>query len=95
MWECPTSAIPRDLWDAVELFWLCYTRSPGLAGWTLQRTAYPGPGTPLDQDNRLMWAFAVIEAEFYHLQADLQGERQHANSVEQLHRQVQAGGRRA
>lgn len=41
-----------------------------------------------------MWAFAVIEAEFYSLQADMQGDREHARSLEQMHRNVQAEGRK-
>ena len=94
MWECPTSAIASGVWTAVDLFWLCYTRSPGLAGWTIQRTGYPGPGTPLQQDNLTMWSFAVIENSFYALQADLQSEREHARGLQQLHRQVLAEGNR-
>jgi len=39
-----------------------------------------------------MWAFQVMEAEFYALQADLQGEREHARGLEQMHRQVQHEG---
>lgn len=90
MRECPTSAIPNECWDAVEVFWLCHARVPGLAGWTVQRTGYPASGTPLEQDNWVIWAFRVIEAEFYNLQSDLQGEQARARELEAAHRRVQA-----
>ena len=93
MWECPTSAIPRAIWAVLELFWLCYTRTPGFSGWAVQRAAYPDDGPPLAQSSWIMWAFQVMEAEFYALQADLQGEREHARGLEQMHRQVQHEGR--
>lgn len=86
--------MPGDAWAALDLFWLCYTRFPGMAGWAVQRTGYPGAGTPLEQDNRTMWAFSVIEAEFYSLQADLQAAHGHARELERRHRQIQAEGKR-
>jgi len=90
MSECPMSAIPKGIWDTLDLFWLCHTRSPGMSGWTVQRTAYPEPGTPLEQNNWTMWAFGVLQAEFYALQADRQDDQRTANDLEQQHRKVQA-----
>lgn len=94
MWECPSSAIPTEAWVTVDFFWICYTRIPGLSGWGVQRVAYPHLGSPMEQDNWVMWAFAVIEAEFYRLQGDMQNERTRARELEQMHRQVQAEGRK-
>lgn len=94
MWECPSSAIGGEAWAAVSLFWLCYTRIPGLSGWGVQRTSYPHDGAPMEQDNWIMWALATIESEFYSLQSDMQAEQARAKNLEHMHRQVQAEGKR-
>ena len=94
MWECPSSAIPPEIWTTVEFFWMCYARAPGMSGWAIQRTAYPDTGAPMEQDNWTMWAFAVLEVAFYSLQSDLQSERSRARQLEQMHHQVQSEGRR-
>ena len=73
---------------------MCYSRVPGLSGWGIQRTAYPDSGPPMEQDNWTMWAFSAIELAFYSLQADQQTERTRARQLEQMHRQVQAEGKR-
>lgn len=89
-WECPSSLVTQDLWELVDLFWLCYSRVQGFSGWGLQQIALPGPGTPLEQDNRTMWALKTLEMAFYILQNDLQQESVHARSLEASHRQAQA-----
>jgi hypothetical protein len=76
MWECPTSAIPSYIWSVIDLFFLCYIRTPGLNGTVLQRQSFPEDKPPLEQDNWLMSAFQVLEGAFYKLEKDLQQERQ-------------------
>lgn len=73
-WECPTSLIPEEIWDAIDLFWLCHTRVPGFENVTVQRTGYPKNGGALNQDNWTMWAFEVIESEFNSFVAAEKGE---------------------
>ena len=94
IWECPNSLISADLWETVDYFWLCNTRVPGFSGWALQRMSYPAEGPVYDQDNWTLWAFQVIENAFYELQNDQQEERGRARDLEQMHRQVQAEGRK-
>lgn len=91
------SAIPSEAWAAVDLFWFCYTRTPGLSGWCLQRTGYPRPGSVLEQDAYTLWQQRVLESAFYGLQGELSDERQRGQQVAQLHQQTQArskGGKR-
>lgn len=61
-----------------------------MSGWTVQRSAYPEEGPPVVQTNWIMWAFSVVEIEFYVLQADMHGEREHARGVAEMHRKTQA-----
>jgi hypothetical protein len=63
-----------------------------MAGWGLQRTAYPIDGTPYEQDNWTMWAFSLIEQEFYRIQSEQQDENKRAQELARSHQQaVQQG----
>lgn len=81
------SVIPSESWAAVDLFWYCYSRTPGFSGWCLQRTGYPRPGSVLEQDAYTLWQQRVLESAFYGLQGELSDERQRGQQVAQLHQQ--------
>ena len=46
-----------------------------MSGWQLQSTALPQVGAIVDQDNWTMWAFHVINSEYYLLLSDLAKEK--------------------
>jgi len=89
MWECPTSAIPTEIWQAVEFFWLCHSRSPGFSGWTIVRHGLPVEGPIVAQDNWVIWSWQVVEHEFVKVQAEAQDESRRARELEQAHRKIQ------
>lgn len=88
------SAVPPDAWAAVDLFWYCWTRMPGLSGWTLQRTGYPASGGVLQQDARTLWDQRVIEAAFMGLQGEMSEENERAQQIDKLHQHTRSQGPR-
>lgn len=86
--------IPPQAWLAVDLFWYCYSRVPGLAGWCLQRNGYPRPGGVLAQEASVLWQQRVIEMAFLELQGELGEESAQARQIAQLHQQTLAKGRK-
>lgn len=72
--ECPTSLIKPEVWDVLDLFYYCHRRTPGFSGWSLTPVGLPLPGAILDQDHWTMWAFEMIEREFYALQGEVSQE---------------------
>jgi hypothetical protein len=84
------SLVPQKLWDTLDLFFLCYSRFPGMVGWAIQRMSYPGPGLATEQDNWQMWAFDRLERSFYNLQNEQSEEKQRAQDLATAHRQKQS-----
>lgn len=82
MWECPSSSISQRIWQAIDLFWRCYQRRPGFSGWEIHRVDLPRHGGIEDQDNWAIWAFSVLETEFYHIEAE--ARPQNVESHEQI-----------
>jgi hypothetical protein len=81
--ECPSSAVDRDSWTVIDLFWMCHSRVPGMDSMHLERQCFPHEGTVLEQDNWVMWAFGVVETEYYGWDAGQRGERQRQQSQRQ------------
>ena len=77
-----------ELWQALDLFWLCYTRIPGFSGWGLQRTGYPRGGSALRQDHWTMSMFQIAETEFQIIQSENSEESRHARDLQVAHQNV-------
>jgi len=77
-----------ELWQTLDLFWLCYTRVPGFSGWGLQRTGYPRAGSAMRQDYWTMSMFQIIEAEFNKVQAENSEESRHARDLQVAHQNI-------
>ena len=88
LWECPVSAVSPDLWDAINLFWLCYCRVPGQGGWLLQRTGYPEPGGVMEQDAWTMWTQLELERHFVIFQDELRQEQGRATELAAVHARI-------
>lgn len=80
--------MPLRIWSTIDLFWLCYSRTPGLSGWNLQRTALPNAGTVMDQDRWTMSAFQILEGVFYAVDQERQSESQRAKELAKVHEKV-------
>ncbi len=81
--ECPSSLVSSRIWSALELFWYCYQKAPGLNGWELHRTHLPVEGAIGDQDHWTLWAFRILEDTFYQVESE-QGTR----APDQTHDQI-------
>lgn len=86
------SAIPADAWAALDLFWFCHQRVPGLSGWVLQRTGYPAPGAALQQDAWTLWAWQALESAFYAVQGEVSEEHERGKELAKLHEHTRRGG---
>ena len=82
------SKVPPDFWLVLELFWMCHIRVPGFSMWGLNRTHYPNSGSAVEQDHWLMWAFGVIEGEFYQVQSEQSEEQSRAQQLKATHEKI-------
>lgn len=77
------SLVPQYIWRTIDMWWMCHTKTPTMAGWGLARTCLPRPGGVEEQEHWTMWAWKRLEGEFYDLMASMQPT--HDNSVETSH----------
>ena len=80
-----------ELWDVIDLFFMCHSVAPGFSGSVLTRSYMPHEGPLLEQDNWLMWAFAIIERAFYDHQAGSQSENQRMQQTQQTMEKMKRG----
>ena len=81
-----------DLWDVIDLFWMCHSRVPGMEGESITRHTLPFDGSMMDQPNWIMWAFSIVEDEFHRYQAAQKGERQRALQTQKLQAEMKKRG---
>ena len=63
--ECPVSSLAPETNYYNRLFWMCHTIADG----GVIRQSLPESGGTLDQDNKTMEAFGVIESEVSRIRA--------------------------
>lgn len=88
------SAVPPGIWDAVDIFWGCHTRTPGMSCATAVRTGYPRAGGVLDQDAWLMWAFEILQNEYLVMGSESQEDKKRASETANLQAKMQQHGPR-
>ena len=77
--------MPGDIWDTVDLFWLCHAvDSTG----SIQQLSLPEQGGLLAQDSWTIWAFAYTVSCWNELRRDLIAESQRAATLASMHEKV-------
>jgi len=85
------SLVGGDLWEVIDLYWLCHAKQPGFDGSIVVRQCFPHAGTVTEQDGWLMWAFELITNVFYGCQNDLKEDRHIRQQQQQAQEKMKRG----